>query len=177
MKSKSTIYLTCCLVVFLSAVSNARSSEESEMVSVEWKDAAQYSDVRASYGYSRENFEKHVFEILGDYIKSEAKKALKQGRLLDVKVLDLDMAGHVRMDYVRRGAPMRVIKETYPPMIDIEYTIKDISGKLICTGRDKLTDSIFLGLGARPLQSENLYYEKRLVRKWIDNVVKRNDCE
>lgn len=164
------------LPIFVFAVSNALIAQELEPVSITWKDAAKYTDIRVSTGDSQDNFQKRVIDILSDCIKSEAKELVASGRTLDVSILDLDLAGHVRFDYGRLGSSVRVMKEMYPPSIDIEYSVRDTSHMIKCSGREKLTDSMFLETGTKPLKSENLIYEKRLIKKWMEALLKRDDC-
>lgn len=177
MRHTDTNFIKRCLTaVFVVVASSSLEAGETASVSVAWQDAAKYTDVRVSTGDSQDNFQKRVFDILGACIKSEAAEAMGSDRTLEVRILDLDLAGHVRFDYARMGAGVRVMKEAYPPSIDIEYSVKDADGKLKCSGRDKLTDPMFLSPGVRPLKSENLYYEKRLIKKWMSSLVKRSDC-
>ena len=67
----------------------------------------------------------------------------------------------------RRGARVRVVRDIYPPRIDLNFVLLDAQGAVRMRGERKLRDSAFQ-FGASPLQSDPLRYEKNLIDAWLE---------
>jgi len=69
-----------------------------------------------------------------------------------------------------RGAQfqdVRVVKEIYPPRINLSYKLTDASGAVVKEGEESLRDTSFM-LTTTPIpNNDSLRYEKALLDNWL----------
>lgn len=167
----SSIALACALAgpVAAANVTDAgtpRSLGSEGPVTVSWGDPAGFSEVR----FSRNRFEAVRGDWVHDiaaHIASRAARALGPGERLDVEITDIDRAG----DYEPGGGRsdhMRVVRDVYPPRIDLRYTLYGADGTVVDGGERSLTDIGFLSRPGLTLAGNDpLHHEKRLVDAWV----------
>jgi hypothetical protein len=97
------------------------------------------------------------------YITDQAVRLLPSGRHLDVRILNIDEAGSIRLI---SGRQIRVAPDSEPARIELEYTLTDSTGKTLKSGRENLNS---FGRPPNPSEqrSEELHLEKDLLRRWI----------
>ena len=61
---------------------------------------------------------------------------------------------------------VRIMKDTYPPRLDIQFKITDADGKVLSEGKRELTDLDYLRRLILP-SSDPLRYEKDLLNDWL----------
>lgn len=141
-----------------------RSLEQDGPVSVEWSDPAGFSEVR----YSRDRFE----ATRGDWVRAIAKHlakragaALAPGERLEVTITDIERAGEYEPAGINR---VRIVREIYPPRIELRYTLYNAAGEAVDSGERALTDLGFLNRSTgRVWTGDPLRFEKRLLDDWI----------
>lgn len=134
-------------------------------VSVKWLNPDKFSDVRASNGIDR-RYQQRVLDSLERYLHKELPKVIAAGQKVEITVFNLDLAGDVR-PMVIDHRDVRIVKSIYPPMIDIEYKLIANDGSVVKTSRRKFRDMGF-EMATQVLRgSDNLGYEKAMLRKWI----------
>lgn len=135
-------------------------------VSVKWDDPATFTEIRQStnrFEAERGNW----VQQLASYVQDTAAKPLQPGQTLDVTLVDIKRAGDYEPWHGPRGSDIRVMRDIYPPRITLQYTLKDVSGRIVDEGEAKLSDSGYLhNLGLRS-DSDPLRYEKRLIDDWV----------
>jgi hypothetical protein len=100
---------------------------------------------------------------LDQYFVRRAAGALGPGEQLRITVTDVDLAGE--FEYRRRV--IRVLRDVYPPRIDLAFTLLDAHGVVLKQGARKLRDAGFL-FGASPRDSDTLRFEKALFDGWLE---------
>ncbi|MBJ6979973.1 DUF3016 domain-containing protein [Luteimonas sp. MC1782] len=150
------------------------SLEDGGPVAVSWTAPADFTEIR----HSRNRFE----AVRGDWVRDLARhvadraaRALHPGERLEVRITDIDRAG----DYEPgRGASdhVRVVRDIYPPRIDLAYTLRDASGQVVASGERSLRDLGFLQRQPGTVgSSDPLRHEKQLVDRWVRTDLARAD--
>jgi hypothetical protein len=134
-------------------------------VEVAFGDLAKFTDLRVSITTSDRD-RQGLAEELRRHIEREAGPRLPPGTRLAVTITDVDMAG----EYPPIAGPMsrdlRVVKEVYPPRIDLEFRLTGSDGRVAREGRRELRDAGFMW-GVTPGTRETLAFEKALVDAWL----------
>ena len=142
-----------------------RSLADEGPVAVSWGDPAGFTELR----YSRNRFE----AVRGDWVRKLARHlaeragaALPPGERLEVEITDIELAGEyepsMRADYVR------VVRDVYPPRIDLRYSRYDAAGQVVDSGEARLTDIGFLSHSMHGGRGNDaLRHEKRLIDDWV----------
>jgi hypothetical protein len=163
-KTRTTMK-TSTLVTALGLFAGVLSAEPVAAVTVNFVDTDNFTDFSDSYSFPDRGRVGYV-EDLSDYIASRAAKKLPAGLTLQVVVTDIDMAGEFEPWRSSSGRDVRIIKDLYPPRIDLSFRIVDASGAVVAEGNRKLRDMSFMFTG-RALDGDPLKYEKRLLDRWI----------
>ena len=102
---------------------------------------------------------------LARHIEQRAERLLPQGQELAVSITDLDMAG--AYEPWRRGAgDVRVVRNVYPPRIDLSFRLTAADGSVIKEGVRSLRDLAF-GNGNVVYSDDRLRHEKALIDDWL----------
>ena len=81
-----------------------------------------------------------------------------------MKITDVDMAGEFHPPGASRDT--RIVKDMYPPRIELEFRLARADGTIEKEGSRKLRYSSFLW-GTSPNNSEAMRYEKSLLDDWL----------
>jgi len=97
-----------------------------------------------------------------------AERVLPPGDRLDVTITDIKLAGAYEPWRGSRYDDVRIVKDIYPPRIDLKFVLSGADGRVIAEGERKLRDPGFL---TRTIAntSDPLRYEKRLLDEWLRN--------
>jgi hypothetical protein len=101
-----------------------------------------------------------------EYVQRLAARYLPANAHLELTFTNIDLAGayepwRPRLDNVR------IIRDVYPPRLQFSYELRDESGALVKRGSTKLTDLDFLRRFYTQPASDQLRFEKRLLREWF----------
>jgi hypothetical protein len=105
-------------------------------------------------------------EELARHLEHAAAARLPQGARLAVIITDVDMAGEYPPVSGSLSHDVRVIKDVYPPRIDLDFTLTGSDGGVIRQGHRELRDPGFLW-SASPLDRDRLVHEKGLLDLWL----------
>ncbi|MBB1473019.1 MULTISPECIES: DUF3016 domain-containing protein [unclassified Luteimonas] len=135
-------------------------------VAVSWTDPETFTEIR----YSRSRFEAvrgDWVRDLAEHLRTASAAALADGERLDVEIIDIDRAGEYEPATQSLG-DVRVVRDLYPPSLELRFTLRDAGGQVLAEGERRLTDLGFLtssaGMAAR---SDPLQHEKRLIDRWV----------
>ncbi|NLA68260.1 MAG: DUF3016 domain-containing protein [Gammaproteobacteria bacterium] len=143
-----------------------RSLDTAGPVAVSWTDPADFTEIR----HSRNRFESRHGDWVRDiaaHLARRAAGALAPGERLEVEITDIKRAGEFE-PATTSSNHVRVIRDIYPPRIDLRYTRYDAAGQVVDSGERQLTDIGFLhrGVGTVAL-NDGLRHEKRLIDDWV----------
>ena len=102
-----------------------------------------------------------------DYLVDRAQRFVPAGDKLTVTITDVDLAGEVE-PWHARAQDVRIIRDTYPPRIDLEFRLTDASGAVVKEGKRHLTDLNYT-MNLNPFPNDPRVYEKRLIDDWLHN--------
>lgn len=143
-----------------------RALEASGPVSVAWTDPARFTEIL----HSRNRFEAVRGDWVRDlarYLHKAATAALTHGERLDVVITDVDRAGEYEPATQRTG-DVRVVRDLYPPSIELRFTLRDAGGQVLAEGDRRLSDLGFLAMSTGvAVRSDPLQHEKRLIDRWV----------
>ncbi len=105
-------------------------------------------------------------ENLGNYLVRRAAPRLPQGQVLTVAITDVDMAGDFEPWRPRLGNT-RIIRDVYPPRIDLRFTLTSSDGTVTRQGERKLRDIAFM-TSSSAYHNDALRYEKALIDDWLE---------
>jgi len=137
-------------------------------VTVTWAPNSQLTEVKQNpshRGWMRPNEWQHQ---LAKYLRQRADKLLPNGQHLHVKITNIKLAGDFEPWLGPNMQDVRIIKDIYPPRIDLHFTLTGADGKTISEGDRKLRDLAFLQHPIVAFSSTDpLRYDKRLLRDWL----------
>ena len=141
-------------------------------VAVSWADPATFSELRQS-GNRWEAQRGDWVRQLAEYVRKRAAPQLQPGEQLEVTLTDIRRAGRFEPWHGSRWDSTRIIRDIYPPRIELEFARTDADGRVIAEGARQLTDMAFM-MGASPMNSSDpLRYEKRLIDDWLSREFRR----
>ncbi|MGY0565060.1 MAG: DUF3016 domain-containing protein [Paraglaciecola chathamensis] len=165
-------------VVLLSGVSLMLSAQAYSQgkVEVTWENTEKYTDVRPS-NESRKRFKERTFKQLDEYLV-ELAEALPEGQTLNMTVTNLDLAGQVwpaSFVGIGNGAnDVRLIKSIDIPRIAFSFELLGADGTVLQQGEQNLKDMSFQDRHNPFFSSENLRYEKNMLRMWFEEQFEQN---
>lgn len=138
-------------------------------VRVEYLQPEQFADV-GNHRFSDERIRAAYLEQLRGHLTGRAAALLAAGERLSVSITELDMAGEFEAWRPPSGEA-RIVKDIYPPRIDLTFRLAADDGKVIKEGARRLRDPAFL-LGANLYPDGPLRYEKALIDRWLEQELK-----
>lgn len=134
-------------------------------VSVRYDDSAQFSDARSGAPES-EAARRAWLDALCGHLAERAAAALPAGQRLTVQLTDVQRAGAFEPWRGPQAAHLRVVRDLYPPRIDLQFQRLAADGRVLQSERRQLRDPGFL-MRPAPNTHDPLRYEKRLVDDWV----------
>lgn len=136
-------------------------------IEVAFASPEKFTDVRDAYTPS-EVGRQAILDQIRDYMMKVGQNYVPAGQSLNVTFTDIDLAG----DYEPwRGGPnmdIRVIKDVYPPRIDLTFKLTGADGAVVKEGKRQLRNLAFMAdYAINP--RDTLRYEKRLLEDWFKN--------
>ena len=134
-------------------------------VEVRFADLAKFSDLRNTE-LRDERESAGLAEELRKHLEAKAPARLPPGTRLAVTITDVDMAGEFLPIPRSANRPVRIVKEAYPPRVDLEFRLARADGHVEREGRRELRDLGFLSRTRLP-EREALAHEKALLDDWL----------
>lgn len=124
-----------------------------------------YMDVRDAFGASEKGRE-GILTQLRDYLIRETMSCVPEGQKLTITFTDIDLAGDYEPWHGAQMMDVRVVKDIYPPKMDLEFKLTGADGKVSKEGKRQLRDLIFM---SKPYinRDDALHYEKALLEDWL----------
>lgn len=107
---------------------------------------------------------------LKDYLVKRGEKILAPGQRLHVNIIDIRLAGAYEPSSGAQSDHIRMMRDVYPPRIDLDFQLTDQDGKVLREGKRVLRGLNYLqqGVNAPGARSgESLYYDKALLERWL----------
>jgi hypothetical protein len=164
MKFSPLLRLLCFACLALASIT-AQAATPPDNVNVHYKDPQHFTEAKRSVGMHAIDADAYL-KPLKDYIAQRASRILAPGQRMDIEVTDVDRAGEYEPWRGPRFNDVRVVKDIYPPRIDLDFTLYGADGKVLREGSRKLRDASFLSRNSAANQ-DPLRYEKSLIDLWL----------
>ncbi len=129
-------------------------------------DPANFTDARDSYTGSDAGRD-DILSALREYMLDEAKRFIPQGDTLFVSVTDVDLAGEYEPWRGPQWDDVRIVKDIYPPKINLSFRVTDSTGRVLKEGKRELRDLAFLMNLSMQFREDRLRHEKTLLDDWF----------
>lgn len=139
------------------------AQDQPEQTQVRFLEPENFTDVRDGWAsdFSRDAY----LSEFRDYIADRAENLLAPGQKLSVTFTDIDLAGDFEPWHGPRFNDVRIVKDLYPPRMNLHFQLTDANGAVIKEGSRQLRDLAFLM--KRGLSIDPLRYEKELLDSWL----------
>ena len=164
MKFPPLLHLLCVACMALASWM-AQAATPPDNVDVHYKDPQHFTEAKLDVGVHLIDVDAYL-KPLKAYIAERASRVLAPGQRLVIEVTDVKRAGQYEPWRGPRFNDVRIIKDIYPPRIDLDFTLYGADGKVLNQGSRKLRDPAFLMRGYGNDQ-DPLRYEKSLVDDWL----------
>lgn len=161
--------LACTLLVAGAfAATPARAVEAPPTnVSVTYEHPNEFTEARKVRALAPSYLGDDYLGSLKTWLATRASKMLPPGERLDITVTDIDRAGSFEPWLGPRWQSVRIVKDIYPPRIDLRFRLTDAAGKVLREGTRTLRDPGFMYDNPARFGSGNLRYEKALLDRWL----------
>lgn len=170
MKTKLPLMVLLGLVVVGAAVA-ARTDKPVGAVEVTFVDPEKFIDVKDDYMESDRGREALLSE-LKEHLMTRGAKYLSANQRLEIKVTEVDLAGDFEPWRGMQFQDVRIVKDIYPPRVNLEFRLISADGKVLSEGKRQLRDLGYLMTMAMPT-SDPLRYDKEMLANWLRQEFKR----
>jgi hypothetical protein len=164
MKTKLLLLFACGLA----AVCAGRAADESKpsgQVTVTFVAPEKFTDVKSDRTDSDKDRD-WVLNELKTHMVSTAQHLLAAGQTLEIRVTDVDLAGDFEPWRGIEYDHIRILKEIYPPRMNVEFRLVDAQGKVLNEGKRRLQNLAYLMSIGMPT-NDPLRYDKDLINDWL----------
>ena len=137
-------------------------------VDVVFVNPEKFTDVRDSYSDTGRFRDERLGE-LKEHIEKYANKYIPDGQHLALRITDVKLAGDFEPQRGPSFEDVRIIRDIYPPRINLEFKLTDANGKVLKEGERKISDINFLATINPYFPDDTLRYEKKLLDDWFRN--------
>ena len=132
-------------------------------IQVTWTKPDDFSEAKQypGTGLGRESPDEWLND-LAKHLRYRADRRLPEGDHLNVTFTNVQRAGTYEPWRGPRFDDVRIIKDIYPPRIDLTFTLTDAGGAVVKEGKRELRDPAFLQRGILNT-TDPLRFEKRLL--------------
>ncbi len=124
-----------------------------------------FTDVRDSYmgDYERTTY----LDQIRDHLLEQAKYYVPEGDTLNVTFTDVDMAGDFEPWRGAQWSDVRIVKDIYPPRINLSFRLTDAAGNVVKEGKRELRDLAFLMKITMAFRDDPVRHENALIDDWL----------
>jgi hypothetical protein len=170
MNLKSSLLILMALAAG-SCVAAESPAKPGAPVEVNFVESQKFSDIKADH-LNAEKGRAYVLVRLQKHLETDAARYVAPGQHLVIKVTDIDLAGDYEMWHGSEMMDVRIMKEVYPPRINLEFRLTDASGRELQAGRRQLRNVGFLATTTM-FADDPLRYDKQLLSDWLRGEFKK----
>jgi DUF3016 family protein len=159
--------LLLVLGLALACAAWADAPHANSRVQIDWTPPADFSESKtyAGTGLGRQSPDEWLGN-LADHLRYRAERILPPDDRLKVTFTNVQLAGTYEPWRGPRWDDVRIIKNIYPPRIDLKFTLTDASGAVVKEGERQLRDPAFMQRGTLN-ETDPLRFEKRMLDDWL----------
>lgn len=124
-----------------------------------------FTDVRDAYMGDPDRTT--YLDQIRDHVLEQAKYYVPEGHTLSVTFNDIDMAGEFEPWRGARWTDVRIVKDIYPPRINLVFRLTDAEGHVVKEGKRELRDLAFMMKITMAFRDDSVRHEKALLDDWL----------
>ena len=137
----------------------------SDRVTVIYNQPDNFTDFKSDRMGSEDD-QKYLMDIFTAHLTQHAGKLLDSGQKLEVKFIDIDLAGAFEPWRGPQMDNVRIMKEIYPPRMKFDFKLLGVDGKVISEGKRELVDLSYQS-NLVMANSDPFRYDKNLLTDWM----------
>jgi hypothetical protein len=164
---KTSRYFLLALLGLSSALALPPPSEMKKLIraDVQFFEPKNFTDVKDSY---MGDFDRTTYlDSIREHVLQQAKLFVPDGYHLAVTFTDIDMAGDFEPWRGPRFDDIRIVKDIYPPRINLTFRLTDAEGNVVKEGKRELRDLAFLMKINMSFRDDPVRHEKGLLDDWL----------
>lgn len=170
MKTKISLMVLLGLVSVGAAVA-AKPDKPAATVDVTFVAPEKFTDVRTDYSDSEKNRDA-LLDQLKEHLVKIASRQIPADQRLEIKVTEVDLAGDFEPWRGPNFMDVRIVKDIYPPRVNLEFRLLGADGSVISEGKRELRDLSYLMHMSFPT-SDPLRHDKEMLTNWLRQEFKR----
>jgi hypothetical protein len=168
---RGTIALFGALALWLGSIAPptaAAVAPAESSVSVTYVNPEQFTENRLYGRQDRFNRIDYLAELKA-YLIKQGQAILEPGQSLHVDITDIRLAGAYEPWRGAQWSYVRIMRDVYPPRIELNFRLVDRDGRVLREGKRVLHDLDYLnsGVSVPSARGASLYYDKALLRRWL----------
>jgi hypothetical protein len=168
---RGTIAIFAALALWLGSIAPlaaAAATPAESSVSVTYVNPEQFTENRMYGRQDRFNRIDYLAQLKA-YLIKQGQAVLKPGQSLHVDITDIQLAGAYEPWHGSQWSYVRVMRDVYPPRIDLDFKLTDQDGNVLREGKRVLRDLDYLhsNLSLAAAEGAPLYYDKALLHRWL----------
>jgi hypothetical protein len=167
-EGETMLLKSTCGVILAAAFAATAGAVSAATAQVEYVKPESFTDVGRRWAYTDSE---NNLEQIKRHLVEQARRMLPTDETLTITITDVDLAGSFEPSQ-RYSQEVRIVKDVYPPRIDLRFRLARADGSVVKEGERVLRDPGFLmGTGTR-YNSDNLRYEKAMLDEWLEREFK-----
>ena len=138
MKTKLPLLVVLGLVS-VGAAFAASGDKPAATVVVTFVAPEKFADVKDDY-FDSDRGRDALLSQLKEHIESRAAKYLAANQRLEIKVTEVDLAGDFEPWHGSNFQDIRIVKDVYPPRVNLEFRLIGADGRVVSEGKRELRD-------------------------------------
>lgn len=169
--NRGTIAIFAALALWLGSIAPLGAAEATpaeSSVTVTYVNPEQFTENRMYGRQDRFNRIDYLAQLKA-YLIKQGQAVLKPGQSLHVDITDIQLAGAYEPWRGSRWDYVRIMRDIYPPRIDLSFRLVDQDGNVLREGKRVLRNIDYLhsGVSVPSATGAPLYYDKALLRRWL----------
>lgn len=163
-----TKHLITAVLLGLTAIGSAwadTATPTNAKVKVDLLNPEKFTDVRDAFQPTDKGQLANA-EAVRDYIAQKTADYVPDGCTLTVSVTNIDLAGDFEPWGKPGAADVRIVKDIYPPRIDLSFKLVDAAGHVLKEGARELRDLNYL-MKINIRSTDSYRHEKALIDDWV----------
>jgi hypothetical protein len=170
MNAKRFLVFSAGLVSALFAMADV-ASPAAARVNVTFVNPDKFTDVKEEV-LNTERAREYYLGLLEKHILSTAPRYLTRGERLEIRITNVDLAGDFEPWHGINFSHIRILKDIYPPRMDLEFRLMDAGGNVISSGKRRLLELGYL-MTTSLSPTDNLRYDKDMITDWLRQEFRR----
>ncbi|HEX3895606.1 MAG TPA: DUF3016 domain-containing protein [Rudaea sp.] len=154
-------------LAFALTTAAAGAFADASRVNVSWAPSDALSEVKQNPTHRGLLRPDDWMKELSTYIRERADAQLPPGQRLDVTIDDIKLAGDFEPWRGPDAQDIRIMKDIYPPRIDLHFRLIGADGKTVRESQARLRDLSYLHDNVMPTNTDPLRYDKHMIDTWI----------